>query len=197
MKDLIIRDAKKNDSSIIAKLIYSTEDHPDHVWGNGSKEEILARIEFLIISEFSRYSYRNIKVAEYKGIPCGAITLLPSEKISNMDIKTSLKLISLIKGFTRKLNFIKDILLSMSLEEGGDGELYIANIATSEEFRGKGIGKALMRASEVVAKEKGYKGCSLLAKDESVMKYYEKFDYIFTEKQLYFSQSLYKMVKMI
>lgn len=197
MKNLTLRDATDCDAPIIAGLIYATEDNPDHVWGQGTKDVILNRIEWLVRSNGSRYSYLNIKVAELNGKTCGAIILLNSEEIIGLDIKTSLKLLCLIKGFRAKARFLKDLMLSMSLEEGGEKELYIANLATTEDVRGYGIGKELMRLAENVAKENGYKGCSLLAKDSKIRTFYEKLDYKFEEEQKYFSQSLYRMVKLV
>ncbi|HBA04447.1 MAG TPA: N-acetyltransferase, partial [Clostridium sp.] len=92
---------------------------------------------------------------------------------------------------------IKDLILGMYLKEGGDKELYVANLATTKKVRGLGIGKELMKLAEKVAKEKGYKGCSLLAKDEKVRKFYENLDYKFEKEEKYFSQYLYRMVKMV
>ncbi len=88
----------------------------------------------------------------------------------------------MIKGIKGKIKFIKDFIRGMYLEEGGKRELYIANLATTKEVRGLGIGKELMRLAEKIAKEKGYKGCSLLAKDKNVRKFYEKLDYKFEKK---------------
>ncbi|WP_346915236.1 GNAT family N-acetyltransferase [Clostridium sp.] len=197
MKNLTLRDATEVDAPIIAGLIYDTEEIPDHVWGQGTKEDILNRIQWLVLSKESRYSYLNIKVAELNGDTCGAIILLNSEEIAELDTKTSLKLLHMIKGIKGKMKFIKDLILGMYLKEGGDRELYIANLATTKEVRGLGIGKELMKLAERVAKEKGYKGCSLLAKDENVRKFYENLDYKFEKEEKYFSQYLYRMVKMV
>lgn len=197
MKNLTLTDATEVDAPIIAGLIYDTEETPDHIWGQGTKEEILNRIQWLVLSQESRYSYLNIKVAELNGKTCGAIILLNSEEISHLDTKTSFELLHMIKGIKGKIKFIKDLILGMYLKEGGDKELYIANLATTKKVRGLGIGKELMKLAEKVAKEKGYKGCSLLAKDEKVRKFYENLDYKFEKEEKYFSQYLYRMVKMV
>lgn len=197
MKNLALRTATEEDAPIIADLIYATEDNPHHVWGQGTKDIILNRIQWLVLSESSRYSYLNIKVAELDGKICGAIILLNSDEIFSMDIKTSLKLITMIKGIKAKGKFIKDLFMGRNLEEGGERELYIANLATSNEVRGLGIGKELMNLAERIAKEEGYKGCSLLAKDAKVMKFYEKLNYTLEREEKYFSQSLYRMAKMV
>lgn len=197
MNKINIRDASEVDAPIIADLIYATEDNPEHVWGHGTKEETLARIEWLVKNKDSRYSYTNIKVAELDGKPCGAIILLRSEDILKLDIKTSLKLLYLIKGTKRKISFLLDIIKGFGLDEAEENELYIANLATSEEVRGKGIGKDLMKCAEKTAKEQGYKVCSLLAKDKNISRFYEKLDYIIEKEERYFSHSLYRMIKAV
>ncbi|MDU4891951.1 MAG: GNAT family N-acetyltransferase [Clostridium sp.] len=197
MRKLALRTATEEDAPMIAGLIYETEDNPDHVWGRGTKDIILNRIQWLVKSRTSRYSYLNIKVAELDGKICGAIVLLDSDEIAGLDFKTSLKLLTMIKGVKAKATFIKDLFKSRDLEEGGEKELYIANLATSSEVRGLGIGKELMNLAEKIAKEEGYKGCSLLAKDAKVMKFYERMNYVLEKEEKYFSQSLYRMAKAI
>ena len=182
---------------IIAELVYVTEDDPEHEWGEGSKEEILDRISYLVKVEGSRYYYKNIKVAELDGKPCGAIILLKSDDIPMLDITTSIKLFMSIKGVMRKIKFIRDIILASRLDECEDHEIYVANLATSEEVRGKGIGKSLMILAEKMAKEQGYKRCSLLAKDKSLINFYSKLDYKLEKEERYFSHNLYRMVKMV
>ncbi|MBC5629021.1 GNAT family N-acetyltransferase [Clostridium sp. NSJ-6] len=197
MNNLNLRDASECDAPIIAELVYVTEDDPEHEWGEGSKEEILDRISYLVKVEGSRYYYKNIKVAELDGKPCGAIILLKSDDIPMLDITTSIKLFMSIKGVMRKIKFIRDIILASRLDECEDHEIYVANLATSEEVRGKGIGKSLMILAEKMAKEQGYKRCSLLAKDKSLINFYSKLDYKLEKEERYFSHNLYRMVKMV
>lgn len=197
MRNLTLRTATEEDAPMIAGLIYETEDNPDHVWGQGTKDTILNRIQWLVESETSRYSYLNIKVAELDGKICGAIVLLDSDEIAGLDIKTSLKLLTIIKGVKAKGVFLKDLFTGRNLEEGGEKELYIANLATNSEVRGLGIGKELLRLAEKIAKEEGYKGCSLLAKDAKVMRFYEKMNYVLEKEEKYFSHSLYRMAKAV
>ena len=197
MNNLNLRDASECDAPIIAELVYVTEDDPEHEWGEGSKEEILDRISYLVKVEGSRYYYKNIKVAELDGKPCGAIILLKSDDIPMLDITTSIKLFMSIKGVMRKIKFIRDIILASRLDECEDNEIYVANLATSEEVRGKGIGKSLMILAEKMAKEQGYKRCSLLAKDKSLINFYSKLDYKLEKEERYFSHNLYRMVKMV
>ena len=168
MESFTLREATKGDSKTIAELVFKTEDDPEHVWGYGNKVEIINRIKMLVECESSRYSYNNVKVAEKDGKVCGAIILLKGKDLSKLDLATSIKLIKNINGIKNKLRFIKDLILEFNFFECEENELYIANLATFEEYRGMGIGKALIKLAENNAKEEGYKICSLLAKDKSV-----------------------------
>ena len=116
MNNLNLRDASEVDVPIIAELVYATEDDPQHEWGEGSKEEIIDRISYLMIVTGSRYYYKNIKVAELDSKTCGTIILLKSDDIPRLDITTKIKLIMTIKGVIRKIKFIKDIILASSLD---------------------------------------------------------------------------------
>lgn len=197
MNNLVLRDASESDAPIIAELVYATEDDHEHIWGEGSKEEIINRISYLVRKKNSRYSYTKTKVAELDGTICGAIILLRSEEILKLDLKTTLSILVSIKTITGKLKFVKDIFSGSNVNEGGFDELYIANIATSENVRGRGVGKALMSLAEETARQEGYKRCSLLAKDESLINFYSKFDYKFDRREKYFSHYLYRMVKTV
>ena len=93
MESFTLREATKGDSTIIAELVYKTEDDPEHVWGYGSKDEIIHRIKWLVESEDSRYSYKNVEVAELEGKICGAIILIKGKDLSKLDLITIIKLI--------------------------------------------------------------------------------------------------------
>ena len=137
MESFTLREATKGDSTIIAELVYKTEDDPEHVWGYGSKDEIIHRIKWLVESEDSRYSYKNVEVAELEGKICGAIILIKGKDLSKLDLITIIKLIKYIKGIKNKIRFLKDVILELGLNECEKNEFYIANLATLEEFRCK------------------------------------------------------------
>ena len=73
MESFTVREATKGESKFIAELVYKTEDDPEHVWGYGSKVEIIDRIKWLVENEDSRYSYKNIEVAEIDGKICRCV----------------------------------------------------------------------------------------------------------------------------
>ena len=192
MESFTVREATKGESKFIAELVYKTEDDPEHVWGYGSKVEIIDRIKWLVENEDSRYSYKNIEVAEIDGKICGAIILIKGKELSKLDLKTSIKLIKYIKGIKNKIRLIKDVILELDFNECEKN-----NLATLEEYRCKGIGKALIKLAEESAKKAGYKRCSLLAKDAGVKSFYEKLDFVFEKEEPYYSHTLYKMIKAV
>ncbi|MEN8075368.1 GNAT family N-acetyltransferase [Clostridioides difficile] len=197
MEGFTLRDATKEDSGIIAELVYKTEDDPAHVWGCGNKKEVLNRIKWLVESDGSRYSYNNVKVAEFNGKVCGAIILIRGNDLSRLDLVTSIRLIKYIKGIRNRIKFLKDIILELNFNECEENEFYIANLATLEEYRGMGIGKALIKLAEENAKKEGYTSCSLLAKDKGVKSFYEKLDFVFEKEEPFYSHILYRMIKAV
>ena len=197
MENLMLREATEEDAPIISKLVYETENTPEHEWGYGTKEEILKRIEVLVKSKHSRYYYKYIRIAEMDGKVCGAIILLKGEDILKLELNTDIKILFLLKSVKNKIRYLIDTILEASLDECKDGELYIANLATLKELRGRGIGKKLIELADKIAKDENYKKCSLLAKDKELTLYYSKFNYRIEKEERCFNSSLYRMVKVI
>lgn len=192
-----IRKAKREDIDIIANLIYCTEKDPGDIWGGETKKDCLENLKLLISTKESRYSLSKISVAEYNNKVLGAIVLIPYNELNKLSIKTDLKIISKFKGIRHKMFFIIDTVKYMILKECKRGDLYVANVATSKEARGLGIGKELMKYAEKTAKEEEMDGISLIAKDENVIKFYEKLNYIKIFDDIFLGERVIKMEKAI
>lgn len=108
-------------------------------------------------------------VAEVDEKVLGAIVLIPYDELDRLSLETEFKQFKRLDGLLDKLYFIFNEIKYIFLRECRRGDLYIANIATSKEARGLGIGKKLMKYAEQVAKKEEYEGISLLAKDENVL----------------------------
>ena len=195
MKKVKIRKAKKQDVDTVAHLIYYTEVNPHDVWGGDSKQECLENLKELIKDEESRYSLNYIMVAEMDEKVLGVIVLIPYDELDRLSLETEFKQFKRVDGLLDKLYFIFNDFKYIFLRECRRGDLYIANIATSKEARGLGIGKKLMKYAEQVAKKEEYEGISLLAKDENVTKFYEKLDYNKVFDKVLFGERIIKMVK--
>ncbi len=96
-----------------------------------------------------------------------------------------------------KFNYILYNFKYTIFRECRKGNLYIANVATVKESRGLGIGKLLMKYAEETAKKKGFKGISLVAKNENVSNFYKKLKYKKTLDIRIFGGKIIKMSKFI
>ncbi|VYT87033.1 GNAT family N-acetyltransferase [Clostridium tertium] len=149
----------------------------------------------LIETKGSRYSTDYITVAELDNKVLGAIILIPYDELDKLSIETYLKQFNKIEGISGKLYYVINSLKYMIFRECRRGNLYIANIATSESARGHGIGKLLMMHAEKVAKREEFEGISLLAKNEKVSKFYEKLNYNKIFDRVLLGERVIKMVK--
>ena len=120
-------------------------------------------------------------VAEVDEKVLGAMVLIPYDELDRLSLETEFKQFKRVDGLLDKLYFIFNDIKYIFLRECRRGDLYIANIATSN--------------AEQVAKKEEYEGISLLAKDENVTKFYEKLDYNKVFDKVLFGERIIKMVK--
>lgn len=192
-----IQCAKKEHAGMISKLIYSTEEDPQGVWGDGTKEEILGRLNKLVKRTDTRYSYEHARVAVCDGQVCGAMVALSHQELTVLDTKTEKMIFRWQDGFWAKLRWIVTAFKGMSLKESAPGEYYIANVATFAWVRGKGIGTKLLLDAEKRAREHGLDKCSLIV-DQSkpaVVELYSGLGYEVDSEELLDTQKYYRMVK--
>ncbi len=69
-----------------------------------------------------------------------------------------------------------ELLACLVLEDLGDGILKMRQVAVDEGHQGKGIGTRLVKASEILAKEKGFEIMALNARDTAIP-FYERLNY--------------------
>ncbi|AEK72049.1 acetyltransferase [Thermococcus sp. 4557] len=108
----------------------------------------------LYIEKANLFSHEHVVFAIYRGQIAGML-LSYDWKVKEMEEKRTgwLMMKSLGFDFLRKLpGFISSTSGSGRLERG---DYYVSNVAVYPEFRGKGIGKALMLEAERLAKESG------------------------------------------
>lgn len=201
MKSLEIRPAKEEDAAIIAKLLYSTENHPEYEWGDGSKEEILCRISSLVKNTNNRYSYKNTKVAVYDNKVCGILITYCYDELNILTSNTNKLLIKFLPGPYSKFKYLlkvgREFITSFIASECYKNEFYISNIATDDTVHGLGIGIALMKEAEDLAKSRKVKLLSLRAKDTTVIKFYSKLNYARVNEQNIYDDSSFRMIKSI
>lgn len=194
-----IQYAKKEHADMISKLIYSTEVDPEIIWGFGTKEEILSRLTNLVKRKDTRYSYQYAKVAIREGKVCGAMVALPHKELEDLNSQTDKVILKSQQGIWTKFKWLFTALKSMSLEESKPGEYYVANIATFQWARGKGIATKLLKDAEEMAKDQGLSKCSLLV-DQSkpaVIKLYSQLGYEIESEEELEEQKYYRMIKLL
>lgn len=168
-EDIVIRKARSKDADAIARvLIESFPDKFAAIFGKKLKEAQKALAEDYAL----RKNFEGVFVAEVDGNVVGVIEL--STKETKKSKQESLKSYFAHLGF---FGTIRAFLVFMILEGKIDeNDCYVEHIAVSPDFRGKGIGKLLMKRAEEFAKEKQKVHCSLyVAPDNKPARYlYEK-----------------------
>ncbi|SFB17203.1 Acetyltransferase (GNAT) family protein [Clostridium frigidicarnis] len=112
-------------------------------------------------------------------------------------MKTYMKVIHYYESIYDKFLYILNNFKYTIFRECRRGNLYIANVATSKEARGLGVGKLLMKYAEETAKNQEFKGVSLIAKNEYVSTFYEKLKYRKVFDRSILGERLIKMAKPI
>lgn len=165
-------------------------------------------IKFLCNVKGSLFSTDNIQIEEEDSIVRGLILAYPARDM----VKISVKMLKSIPGLFRIsgfLNFMK-IISRMDLNRYFPGtendELFISNLAVFEEYRGKGIGLALLQKAENKACEINLEKLSLYVEldNSNAIRIYEKCGFIKEKESIlpkkYNRHNLfgfYKMVKTI
>ncbi|WP_442602649.1 GNAT family N-acetyltransferase [Paenibacillus sp. KN14-4R] len=191
-----IRPARKEHAGVIAQLIYSTEIDPQLIWGEGSPEEVLERLTNLVAARGNRYSYEYARVAMCKGEVAGVMLALPYEQLNELNAPTEKMLRKMQKGFLTKLKFMSRVYKFFGFKEAEEGELFVANLATLESFRGKGIGSRLLKEAQRLAYINDMTKCSLIvnATDDAVVRLYERNGYHTVEDSYIGDKSYFRMV---
>lgn len=147
---MMIRAARKDDAAHIAVLINMAGEHlPEYQWQQMSDggQAPLAFGALRAARDEGEFSYANALVAENDGEIAGM--LLGYRQPDPYD--------------TGDLDAVSPILRPLiELESIAPGSWYVNAIATYEQFRGRGVGNALMDAAERRAQSKGARELSLI-----------------------------------
>ena len=129
-----IRPAQTFDAGFAAPLIQDTIGAIGHtLTGTTSDDEAAHIIAQFFPLRGHRLSFTNTLIAELNGQPAGLVILYPGEFAPQLDQP--------FRDFLQSRGLPDQI-----ITEGLPGELYLDTLATTPEFRGQGIGGALLRA---------------------------------------------------
>lgn len=158
IENLQIRPATIADAAFIAKNVMAAMGH-DEVYSDGGEEwlqQLIPHMEIICRREDVLYSWKRSYIAEVNGIPAGSLTAYEGTDYKETQTRT----FSLFDG---PLNFDLDLMQ----DETREGEFYLDSAAVLPEFRGQGIGRALLQFGITKGKELGVDYVTLLVSPQN------------------------------
>lgn len=166
---MLIRAAEEKDARAIASFIVMAESEMvRHFTGTSDPEASVRAIEeFVVAPETNRYSLANNLVAEVDGVAAGSIISFPADRQPDLDG-------ILLDALNRRGYNLERLFF-----EGEPGTYYLSTMGVNPDFRGKGIGTALLAAAGQKGAELGFSRASLLVSKgkPKVQALYEKLGY--------------------
>lgn len=168
--NVLLRDASMIDAPFIARVVLAGLDLLD--MDEAMSEErrpIFNHLVDICGMDDTLYSYRHTRIAEVDGMAVGALVAYDGAPYAEMSARTF--------GLVQQ-TFGMD--LSKNAMETGPGEFYLDSMAILPEYRGHGIGHALMRDRMEWAFRNGFKAVTLLVdKDKPHLQaYYESLGFV-------------------
>lgn len=165
------------------------------------KQVLICNMQKLWKQPSNRFSYQNTMVAMVNEQPAAAISCLPYSELKQQTFTTvwqiaKIQKLQLVTQFLYKFRNIIDLI---SLDEGNTDEYHVSMLATLSQFRGMGVGRALLEYAEQLALHKGYTKISLTVeiKNTTAQRLYAKQGYKVIGQSGNNHAKVYKMRKMI
>ncbi len=184
--DIILRDARPDDASFIARAVWAGMDMLD--LGETIPDKQMPMYEYftgICRRDDTLYSYLRTRIAECDGETVGALVSYDGGEYAQLRERT----FGLFENATGRK-------ISHNAMESQAGEYYLDSMAVMPDFRGAGIGKMLMRDRMNWASRSGISTATLLVDKEKprLQQYYESLGFIFKEEVLFFG-SWYNKLK--
>lgn len=184
---LSIRPATPDDVVLASRLIYlSMGELADYLFGRVrlSVDEILAG---LFLLHGNRFSWSIAGIAEWDCKPAGMLVSFPGWEFTRRELAIGLGLLRLCGIWDVLRLSVPALSIANGVETDRD-EYYLANMAVSPDFQGRGIGSGLLAYAEDKAREAGLKKCSLIVDIENLAAHrlYERREYRVVFTKTYF-----------
>lgn len=172
---MTIRDARYEDAELVGWAMLTALGIPPESEFN--KLEVW-RMEDIL------YSWTRTRIAEIDGVPAGCLISYPGEEYARLRIRTW----SLIFGSTEEEADMYD-------SETFPGEYYLDSLAVLPQFRGKGVGSALLLDGVRKGREAGFDRVTLIVdvdKPDNIA-LYTKLGFVKEETISFFGHEYYRM----
>ena len=182
---MIIRDAHPEDAPFLAKCIMAGMHFYDFETDTPEGSDIYARLVACERQTDTLYSYVHTRVAEIDGIAVGSLLSYPGEIYRNLRRK----------AFTELWPELSE-LEAASDQETDPGEYYLDSLAVLPSYRGRGIGRALLRDGIDKSMSLGYKQIALVADSDMphLIKLYSSLGFIPAEHRHAFGVDFQRMI---
>jgi len=181
---LSVRPADPADAEFASSLIYlSMGDLADYLFG-GVHLSVEGILSGLFLLEKNRFSQGVMEIAEWDGKPVGMLVSYPGWEFSDRELAIGMGLLKVCGLWdTVRLSF-----RALSIASGVEtlrNEYYLAHMAVSPDFQGRGIGTGLLAHAEIKAQQIGLYKCSLIVDTENLpaLRLYQRSGYqvVFTK----------------
>lgn len=154
---VVIRQALPTDAEFAAKLLFAGLPHfTQYGIGMGKEERSKQILHNLFTQPKNRYSFEQIKIAEFQGKKAGLVIGLPGKTINQLNRRFFRKLIASYP-LKLKLKLIQRFMPFFFIKEGGHDEYVISSLIIFQKYQDNLIGERLIKSVEKQARAEGYK----------------------------------------
>lgn len=178
LTEISIRPARQNDAPFIAEMIkLSMGSLADYLFGTDG-QSIKKYIEKLVLENAGRFGLRFSFIAESAGISKGILLSYKGRSIDLLNLATFPHLFSAM-GFGPALRFMKRGISLPGGSEAVKDEYYISNLGVDPSSQGLGVGSALLKFAEGLARNEKLAKCSLIVAlyNRDAFRLYQRFGY--------------------
>lgn len=164
----MIRKATPTDADFAAPLIYEAIGDVAHtLTGTTEANEAIRVMSQFFSQSGNRLSYENAVIAMDEETPMGLALFYHGSQTEKLD-RPFVEYVERVTGKAPHL-----------AKEARDDEFYLDTVVVRGEYRGKGIGKVLLRAFEKESERRGHEKIALLVEEENhrARKLYESIGY--------------------